>query len=104
MSFGQPRALNIVLIEIKELNPRWVQWKRKVANTEFNILCVSIEILMGKNQNLAVNTFKRWNLVLKDSNYIKKKTLGFQFHILAFDQMDIPQSVNRPKKMKIHSN
>lgn len=55
---------------------------------------------MGKNQNLAVNTFKRWNLVLKDSNYSKKKTLGFQFHILAFDQMDIPQSVNRPKKMK----
>lgn len=52
---------------------------------------------MGKNQNLAVNTFKHWNLVLKDSNYSKEKTLEFQFHILAFAQMDIPQSVNRPK-------
>lgn len=98
---GSQKVLNIVLVEIKELNPRGVQWKRKVANAEFNILYISIEILMGRNQNLAVNTFRCWNLVSKDSNYSKKKTLGFQFHILAFGQMDIPQSVNRPKNWKV---
>lgn len=99
VSFGQTKVQNILLIEIKELNPSWVQWKRKAANIEFKILYISTEILMGKNQNLAGNTFKHWNFVLKDCSYSKKKM--FQFHILAFDQMDIPQAVNRPKNSKI---
>lgn len=71
-----------------------------MANIEFNALYISTENLMGKDQNLAVNTFKHWNLVLKDSNYSKKKTLAFQFQILAFLQIDIPQSVNRTKTEK----
>lgn len=54
---------------------------------------------MGKDQNLAVNTFKHWILVLKDPNYCKK-TPVFQFHVLVFLQIDIPQSVNSTKTEK----
>lgn len=72
----------------------------EAANIELNALYISTENLMGKDQNHALNTFKHWNLVLKGSNYSKKKTLAFQFQILAFLQIDIPQSVNRTKTEK----